>query len=156
MKQVVLFLSLLTIGIMSCKQGANDPVDSSAVPSDMKSLYGEIMAVHDAVMPQLSTVAALQTELGTKLDQLRREEPMNSDLMRETNRVLGSLNRADNAMSSWMEEFSAFDTIEEDRKQDFLEFNNTEINDIREMINSSIKDAQAFLEQNPLQNDESI
>lgn len=156
MKQVVLFLSLLTIGIMSCKQGANDPVDSSAVPSDMKSLYGEIMAVHDAVMPQLSTVAALQTELGTKLDQLRREEPMNSDLMRETNRVLGSLNRADNAMSSWMEEFSAFDTIEENRKQDFLEFNNTEINDIREMINSSIKDAQAFLEQNPLQNDESI
>lgn len=156
MKQVVLFLSLLTIGIMSCKQGADGPVDSSAVPSDMKSLYGEIMAVHDAVMPQLSTVAALQTELGTKLDQLRREEPMNSDLMRETNRVLGSLNRADNAMSSWMEEFSAFDTIEENRKQDFLEFNNTEINDIREMINSSIKDAQAFLEQNPLQNDESI
>lgn len=156
MKQIVIILSLLTLGSISCKQGAEGPVDSGTVPSDMKSLYGEIMAVHDEVMPQLEIVASLQTDLGNKLDQLRREEPMNTDLMKETNRVLGSLNRADNAMSTWMENFSAFDTIEEDRKRDFLELNNTEINDIRDMINSSAMEAQAFLEKNPLQNDESI
>lgn len=156
MKQLVVILSFLTLGSISCKQGTEGPVDSSAVPSEMKATYNEIMAVHDEVMPQLTIVTSLQSDLGSKLDELRREEPMNTDLMRETNRVLGSLNRADNAMSTWMENFSAFETLQEDRKEDFLELNNTEINDIRDMINSSIKEAQAFLEKNPLQNDESI
>ncbi len=156
MKQIAFIFLLFATGCMSCKQGAEGPVDSSTVPSEMKSLYTEIMAVHDEVMPQLKMVASLQTSLGNKLDELRREEPMNTDLMKETNRVLGSLNRADNAMSTWMQDFGAFDTLEEDRKQDFLELNNTEINDIRDMINTSIKEAQAFLEKNPLENDESI
>ena len=74
--------------------------------------------------------------------------------MKETNRVLGGLNRAENAMWSWMHGFGTFDSIPEVEKKNFLVNSKREVSDMQDMMVASIQEAKDFLAQNPLQPDE--
>lgn len=142
------FFVIVLLGVViSCSGKGNQPSSSiaqGAVPKDLQPLYEEILAVHDEVMPELNTIASLQEQMKNKLDELR-VAPADTEALKEANRILGDLNKAENAMWSWMHNFSKLDSIADAEKSAFLEVEKMSVNSMKELMLSSIEQARAYL-----------
>lgn len=93
------FLILLTIGCKN-KECHHHP-DAKATGAVESPLYKEVMAIHDAVMPETATIHKLKKALKAAQDD--SNEKMVLDHIKQ-------LNDADEAMMSWM---AAFKTPED-------------------------------------------
>lgn len=99
MTRVVLLFILIGV-YAGCKQ-ASSPQEASADPIEALPVYQEVMAIHDAVMPEMTTLHQLKKELqALKTDQ-------NKD---EIVHITGRIERADEQMMAWM---NALDIPEE-------------------------------------------
>ncbi len=149
-KIVLLFtfwISLLLI-FSSC---GSDPAKSDAVvathdlPEALKPLHKEIMALHDEVMPRMSELSNLQTQMVTVLDTLRSREPLDTEELSKANRVLGKLNQAENAMWDWMHNFAKLDSIPLTQKEIFLQSEKSTATSMRDLMVSSLEGATEYL-----------
>lgn len=140
------FVIILLGAFASCSGKSNEAASGirGAVPNELQPLYEEILAVHDEVMPELNTITSLQEQMKNKLDELRGT-PANTEALKEANRILGDLNKAENAMWSWMHNFSKLDSIPDGEKSAFLEVEKMSVNSMKELMLSSIEQAKAYL-----------
>ncbi len=141
------FVIVLLGALASCSGKSNQAASGiarGAVPNELQPLYEEILAVHDEVMPELNTITSLQEQMKNKLDELR-ETPANTEALKEANRILGDLNKAENAMWSWMHNFSKLYSIPDGEKSAFLEVEKMSVNSMKELMLSSIEQAKAYL-----------
>lgn len=142
------FFIIVLLGTLVSCSGKNNQTSSSiahgAVPNELKPLYEEILAVHDEVMPELNTISSLQEQMKNKLDELR-STPADTEALKEANRILGDLNKAENAMWSWMHNFSKLDSIPVGEKSAFLEVEKMSVNSMKELMLTSIEQAKAYL-----------
>ena len=136
MKYSVAFLSLL-FTIVSCKTDTKR-VES---PSKMK----EVMAVHDEVMPKMSTISKLVAQLKPLAD--------STETGKEYLSAMRELQAAHKSMMDWMQGFGArFDSDEilngkeltAEKKKWLLE-EEIKVNQLREDINGSIARAEDLL-----------
>ncbi|MDH3648378.1 MAG: hypothetical protein OEQ53_01790 [Saprospiraceae bacterium] len=136
----------LQLLFISCNTGNQSPGDltPSAVSSDLRPLYDEILAVHDEVMPDLGTLTTLQEQVKIKLDELRAL-PDDKDAIVEANRILGTLNKAENAMWSWMHNFAKLDSIPQTQQEAFLKVEKLSVQDMKELVLTSIEQANSYL-----------
>lgn len=133
---VYLTILLLTLSF-SCKEKEKE-VEG---PSQME----QVMAIHDEVMPKMSTLGKLVGELNTKIDTTE------SGLKYEA--AMKDLQAAHNSMMDWMKGFGdRFDSDEilngkalSDEKQKWLDLEEVKVKDLKEQINSSIANAEALL-----------
>jgi hypothetical protein len=132
MKRLLLLLTL-TAGLFSCQQKATE---SEAVTK----LEGEVMAVHDAVMPKMEEIMSLQSEL-------RRQADADSLIRPRADSLSRLLNEADNAMSDWMAEYQteAVRTLPPAEAKTYLESEMRKIKDVQARTDESIAAAKAFL-----------
>lgn len=138
MKNITIVLaSFLVFSFISCKQSKKD--ESKTDP--MK----EVMAIHDEVMPKMSAIGKLVTELNTKIDST--EEGMVYDQAKK------ELQAANKSMMDWMHNFGDRFTTDEimngkelsPEKQQWLAEEKIKIEAVREQYNSSIENAEKLL-----------
>jgi len=133
MQYKIIFLSLLSAIIFSCKQS------NSAPSSEVEALHNEIMATHDAVMPKTSDI---HKQL-KKLKKLKKDIPQNNtSFIKMIDKVIADLDDADEKMMMWMKQY---------KKPDFNDKSVETMNDlnmfkdrievVKNNINSSLEKA---------------
>jgi len=133
MQYKIIFLSLLSAFIFSCKQS------NSAPSSEVEALHNEIMATHDAVMPKTSDI---HKQL-KKLKKLKKDIPQNNtSFIKMIDKVIADLDDADEKMMMWMKQY---------KKPDFKDKSVETMNDlnmfkdrievVKNNINSSLEKA---------------
>jgi len=140
---------LLLISVFLACQSDDKAGNTADVPSELRDLHQEILAIHDEVMPEMSTLTNLQSQLSDHLKALRRQEPISNEQLKQTNRVLGGLNRAESAMWDWMHEFSTLDAVPDEEKAEFLNLQKSSAESMKNMVISSMENAKKFIDENP-------
>ncbi|NND04859.1 MAG: hypothetical protein HKN87_00645 [Saprospiraceae bacterium] len=142
-------LLLIVIGFtVACGNDYAKTTPEASVPERLQPLYQEILQIHDEVMPEMNQISKLQNSLSSQLDTLRNQEPVNKEKLKETNRMLGELNRAENAMWSWMHRFAKLDSVPVDDKEKFLRAEKSSANSMKDLMLRSIEDANEYLKAN--------
>ena len=142
------YLFLITF-LASCQNTSSSDHGSNALPSELKPLHAEVIGIHDEVMPEMGKITDMQNKVTSLLQEQRKEVPVNTDKLKETNRILGQLNRAESAMWDWMHNFSKLDSIPMDEKERFLQSEKLSAENMKTLVLEGIKEASAFLEKNP-------
>lgn len=143
-----LFIFMMAGFIIACGNDQVGNMPQESLPEHLQPLYEEILQIHDEVMPEMNQISKLQNSLSSQLDSLRKQEPVDKEKLKETNRMLGELNRAENAMWSWMHSFSKLDSVPEDDKEKFLRAEKSSANSMKDLMLRSIADANEYLKAN--------
>lgn len=120
------FILFLLLG--SCKEGAK-------IENQESPLYKEVMEIHDAVMPEMSTIHAIKRDLkDIQTDKTK-------DLVLEN---IKALDDADEAMMAWMAAFK----LPEDKssEKEYLEAEKIKISQVSELMYTSIKNGKQVLD----------
>lgn len=113
--------------------------------SDEPTQMDKVMAVHDEVMPKMSTLGKLVGELKSKVDTTETGQQYEAAMI--------DLQAANKSMMDWMMGFGdRFDSDEildgkelTEEKQKWLDEEEVKVNALKEQINSSIKKAETLL-----------
>ncbi len=134
---VILFISVLIISLISCKQEKKE--------DEKLTQMQEVMAVHDEVMPKMSTINSLIEKLNAKVD--------TTETGLKYSKAAEDLKSANKTMMDWMVGFGEkFDSDEimkgkalTDEKKKWLDEEEKKVYALKEQINSSIKNAETLL-----------
>ena len=98
-------------------------------------LYKEVMEIHDAVMPEMSTIHAIKRDLKSI------ETPETKEVILQN---IKALNDADEAMMAWMAAFK----LPEDKssEKEYLEAEKIKISQVSELMYTSIKNGKHVLD----------
>ncbi len=142
MRKVLSFL-ICTVLLLSfsCKQ------EKKEEQTQMK----EVMAIHDEVMPKMSTIGKLVGELKPKVD--------STEMGQKYEVAMKDLQDANTAMMDWMKDFGDRFNHEEilngkelsEEKQQWLDEEEEKVKVVKEKINGSIERAEALLAKDTVQ-----
>ena len=112
----------------------------------------ELMAVHDSMMTQMSTIYNLQKQLKVRVKTLDslvalKPDPAYKLQIAKAQTLIKQLETTDAAMMNWMHQYKA-DTLEklDDKQTDaYIADQNAKIQVVREKMETGISEAQAFL-----------
>lgn len=136
-KLLILSVSLFSVLFFSCKDN-----EKSQTSTQMQ----QVMAVHDEVMPKMSSISKLISQLDAKIQA--------GDSTETYIKASQDLKDANKAMFDWMKGFSdRFDREEimngkalSAEKQKFLDEEEAKVKALRDQMNSSISNAEAILQ----------
>ena len=136
-KLLILSVSLFSVLFFSCKDN-----EKSQTQTQMQ----QVMAVHDEVMPKMSSISKLISKLDAKIQA--------GDSTETYIKASQDLKDANKAMFDWMKGFSdRFDREEimngkalSAEKQKFLDEEEAKVKALRDQMNSSISNAEAILQ----------
>lgn len=140
--QAILICSVLFLSF-SCKEEKKSTEESS----QMK----KVMAIHDEVMPKMSTIGKLVGEIKPKVD--------STEMGQDYEVAMKDLQEANRAMMDWMKDFGdRFDHEEilegkelSEEKQQWLDEEEEKVKVVKDKINGSIERAQALLAKDTVQ-----
>lgn len=126
MIRVISFIVFFS-SLMACKE--------KVVENKENPLYTEVMAIHDKVMPEMSTIHALKRDLKAI------EKPESKDIIIKN---IIALDNADEAMMSWMADFK----VPEDKSKEVEYLNNEKkaIQIVSDQMYGAINQAQLLLD----------
>ncbi|NAS12622.1 hypothetical protein [Poritiphilus flavus] len=137
LKILVLLSAILLLG-GSCKQKA----ESEKEPSQMD----QVMAIHDEVMPKMSTIGKLVKELKPRAD--------STEMGMKYDKAMKDLQASHKSMMDWMKGFGdRFEPAEildgkelTEQKQLWLDEEEIKVKEMRDQINTSIANAEKLLQ----------
>jgi len=142
--KVAILLFCCLVYMSSCSSDPKGHVTESVeLKSDLQPLYDEIMLIHDEMMPKLNDITKHQTTLRNRLDTLRTQPELKQEMMR-TNSMLGYLNRAEDAMWTWMHGFGGLDTIQQNQQESWLRKERASVENMKNLMLTSISKAEEF------------
>ncbi len=107
-------ISVVAIGILLVGCGKPTQTESEVagnndteIPDDVQveqTLYDEVIAVHDEIMPKLEDMMNLKGDLQEKVDLLKQDDQQ-SEKVAEMDLAIKNLEGADEAMMNWMRNF---------------------------------------------------
>jgi hypothetical protein len=100
-----------------------------------QALYDQVMAVHNEVMPKTGEIYQLKKELKDKI----LVEPGRS---KDFEQAIAELDSADHSMMDWMHKFNEPDSVTQEVAREYLENEMVKINQVKELINTSIQKAK--------------
>ncbi len=127
MSYVILFLF-----IVGCR---SDPHDR-----EVKTLYDEVIRIHDEVMPEISTINKLRRKI-------KKQESQDSI----SQSLITRLQQADDGMMDWMSDFQVYKSYKDSTKESklkYLESEKIKITKVSDDMYASIKSAKEFLNEN--------
>jgi len=138
---------LLLLLASACNESPNDQYAyyREGLPDSLLPLYNEILAVHDEVMPEMTTLSSYQNNIAEEI-RLLKSDTSNRDKVRHLNQILGNLNRAEDAMMTWMHHFSRIDSIPDSEKGMFLENERISVTGMRDLIFRSLQSSKNYLD----------
>ncbi|MCZ2100016.1 MAG: hypothetical protein LC107_00585 [Chitinophagales bacterium] len=135
MRFYMLFVfALLLVACKNQNTKVEDP--TSATEVEDSPLYQKIMAMHDAVMPELSTIHRLKKELESM------DTPENTAII---GAKIKMLDEADDAMMSWMAMFKLPD--DPTQNETYLREEVVKMRTVSDMMHQAIEDASATIEE---------
>jgi len=135
-KTILLVITAITTLVASCKQEKKEEG-----PSQME----QVMAIHDEVMPEMSTINQLISELEKKTD--------TTEMAVKYKEAKTNLMDAHTAMMDWMKGFGdRFDSDEilkgkalTEEKQKWLDEEEIKVKEMKDKVNNSIAEAKKLL-----------
>ncbi|WP_159466606.1 viral A-type inclusion protein [Dyadobacter sp. 3J3] len=143
MKQYVLALGL-GFSLLSCNKNADKVLE----------LEGEVMTIHDAVMPQMDDIMTLKSKLSKKIihmDSLQNEGVAGNTIAEErikATEINQKLNESDKLMMDWMHEYRG-DSAKKLKPEEailYFELQKKKIIDVKEITSKNIQEAKTFLD----------
>jgi hypothetical protein len=130
----VLFVILL---LSSCAKSSEHKEHEDDMTKDdpNQALYDQVMAVHNEVMPKTGEIYQLKKELKDKI----LVEPGRS---KDFEQAIAELDSADHSMMDWMHKFNEPDSVTQEVAREYLENEMVKINQVKELINTSIQKAK--------------
>ncbi len=150
MKIQLLSATLLAVTLVfSCqnqpKDNAQDEPYSKEELAIQDALWDQVMALHDEVMPEMSTINQLTQDLTPFLESETMEKP----LLEKVNNTLKALEAGEESMFTWMNELQQLGALRNGKShEDIVNYLNGELNKmttVKEKMTSSISTAQALL-----------
>ena len=137
MKKFLSIALVVLFTLSSCKEKEK----KEEGPTQMET----VMAIHDEVMPKMSTLGKLVGELKSKVD--------STEMGQKYETSMKDLQAANKSMMDWMMNFgNRFDSDEilegkalSEEKQKWLDEEEIKVKDLKDQINSSIEKAEALL-----------
>lgn len=130
------FILFILIMAISCKHQNHDHSHHSQEAEESRSpLYNEVMAIHDAVMPEMSTIHNLKKKLKAA------ELPETKEIILSK---IKALNEADEAMMSWMAEFKSPE--DHSKAEEHLKAEKVKIQAVSDQMYSAIETATVLLD----------
>ena len=135
-----LFLMVTSFTLFACSSGNNE-VSCDDPVCEQQQLYDEVIGVHDIVMPKLSQISELKSQIEDKM-----EVSQDSTEHAEWLSLMLQLDRADESMWVWMRQFKPeMDSLVTAKDMDYLQQQLTEVQEVAEKINSSIATSEQAL-----------
>lgn len=138
MKKYILILASLIFALsFSCKGEKKDSPESNQM--------GEVIAIHDEVMPKMGKIGSLVAQLRKKIDSDQGGI--------EEKKAMEDLQDANKSMMDWMQDFNKRFNHEEitndktltEKKKQWLNEEEEKVKIVKEKINTSIANAEALL-----------
>lgn len=150
--KAILLLSL-TFSLVACQN--NTPSSKTEINSEKsilspnnEALYKKVVAIHDDVMPENSTIVALQQKLKKYLPKV------SEDKKPELLEILSDLQKGFDAMMDWMHEFKNLELDADiyakwtdSEIENYLKKEEDKIKHVAELMRSSIAHANAWIKQ---------
>lgn len=136
-------LALIALLAVACNSGA--PADAEPQKSLSDSLLQQVLDGHDVAMPKMMKLQRLQKDVQAELDSLKKT-PGNTQRIALLDSTLKNLNYADVAMHEWMEGFK-YDSLKDNEpaRVDYLKIQLASVNEMKEVVLSSIAKADSVL-----------
>jgi hypothetical protein len=139
MKHLNLLIICILFTVASCKQNHDhhhhDHHEHNATAQAESPLYKEVMAIHDAVMPEMTTIHNLKKALKAAQDDSNTKIVLDH---------IKKLNDADEAMMSWM---AAFKTPEDSTAaKSYLKAEKVKIQAVSDLMANSILSSNQLLD----------
>lgn len=143
MKQYVIALGIV-FSLSSCNKDADKVLE----------LEGEVMTIHDEVMPQMDDIMTLKSKLSKKIihmDSLQNEGIAGNNIAEQrikATEVNQKLNESDKLMMDWMHEYRG-DSAKKLKSEEailYFEAQKKKIIDVKEITSKNIQEAKTFLE----------
>lgn len=139
---------LLAIGVSFLLFACNKDSDK------VLELEGEVMRIHDDVMPQMDDIMTLKSKLSKKIlsmDSLQNEGIAGNNLAQErikATEINQKLNESDKLMMDWMREYRGDSAKKLNPKEAILYFENqkNKIVEVKEFATKNIQEAKTFLD----------
>ena len=140
----IIFSLLLITFAFSCKNQGEAEKETSESTVQMK----EVVAVHDEMMPKMSTIGELTGKLEAEM-KLAKKDSIYKD-------AIADLKEANVAMMDWMRNFGGDFTFEEinkgkalsEEKEQLLDGYEKSVNEMKEKMNSAIEKGRRVLNKN--------
>ena len=129
---------------MACSKDADKVIE----------LEGEVLTIHDEVMPRMEDIVGLKSELNKKikaLDSLQNEGITGNDMAQDRTRALELSNKLDesyNLMMDWMHKYNG-DSAKKLNSQQALSYFESEkkrILSVKDLSKKSIEEAKSYLD----------
>lgn len=137
-----IFFLLVTILCFSCGGG------SSSTPEQKQESekWDAVMANHDVVMPMMGTTNKVRKGLKAIL---KNSDGLEATTATKVNALIDALNKADDSMMDWMQGYKKLGVLQKTKShEEIMQYLNTEeskINKVKELMESSIEKGNAFL-----------
>lgn len=144
MKKTILALTLTSL-LLSCSSQNKDQVTE---------LEGEVLTIHDEVMPQMDEIMTLKIQLSKKivrLDSLQNEGITGNTLAEERMKATDlnqKLNESDKLMMSWMNGYrgDSAKKLQPEQAIQYFENEKKKIEEVKQVTIKSIDEAKSFLD----------
>lgn len=124
---------------LSQKETTSQEVDADSL-SAQEALYGEVMEIHDAVMPRMSDIMSLNKKLKAV------QETSNEDSEKLTE-LATDLESASEGMMNWMRQFNPqIENMDPDEAMRYLNEEKKKITTVKVEMETAIEKADAFLQ----------
>jgi hemoglobin-like flavoprotein len=128
------------------KQEATPTAVSTAIVTNNYSVTGlqtEIMSIHDSLMPAMGKMMHLKRQLKIRLEESNIVDESKLKLLRN---AVKSLEDADEAMMVWMRSYkTTYENMKETEIKNYLLKEKENINQLKEKMQESIKNAKGLL-----------
>jgi len=119
--------SFLAFTILGCR--------GEFATQEIANSYNSVMAIHDEVMPEMGTI----NKLRKKIKKLEAQDSISLTL-------LAQLEKADDGMMEWMQDFSLDKSGSIAEQLDYLSKEKVSIQQVSDLMKQSISDAQKYID----------
>ena len=137
----IIFFAFSLIALAACGPGAKEKI-CDTVQCEQQVLYDQVIELHDEVMPKLSQISALKSEIEVKM-----EASVDSIERSEWLQLMQQLDEADVSMWVWMRQFKPdMDSTVTVEDMAYLETQLKQVAEVAQNINGSIERSKKALE----------
>jgi succinate dehydrogenase flavin-adding protein (antitoxin of CptAB toxin-antitoxin module) len=152
-KHHLALLALLALAACNNNNQENNESDHQPEEIELKNdLVGEVMAIHDSIMPSMDRIMKLKSILSAnikELDSLLAKDTKKEFTQKKATEaaLLDKLDQADKQMMAWMHQYNG-DTlkkIDEQAAKAYLQSQKEKIEHVRDLMQTSIAETETFI-----------
>lgn len=151
-----LFSALIALSVLACNN-KNQQNDTQHEGHESEQLandpVGEVLAIHDSIMPQMDKIMALKMEVNRELKTtdsliaIKSTDALTSR-KKQASELITKLDAADKEMMGWMHQYKG-DTLKklnEDEGKKYIADQKEKILNVKKVMETSLTEAGTFLE----------